>query len=131
MKKIFFSMAILAMTCMSLLTSCQKSNADLIKDYENLCKEIVEATEAGNLVKVATLSDKGQKLEQELSNRNLTDEEKAQLLEIQANVATGVVSGAAKGVGNMLESAAGAAKEISNSIDKFDKLMNGDSDDDK
>lgn len=128
MKKRFFYLIIASISCMAMLTSCQKSNADLIKDYEGLCKEIVEATKAGNLVKVATLSEKGAKLEKELSKRTLTDDEKAQLLELQANTATAVAGGAAEGFGNIVDSAADTVEKIKDSADKLDNLLNGDSD---
>ncbi|MDE6049642.1 MAG: VENN motif pre-toxin domain-containing protein [Paramuribaculum sp.] len=112
MKKLFLFLTILSVSCMSMLTSCQKSNADLIKEYEGVCKELVTATENGDFTKIATLAEKGQKLEKELSERDLTDEEKSQLIEIQSTVASGVISGAADGLSNMVESAANAAEKI-------------------
>ena len=130
MKKIFFYLTIASISGMAMLTSCQKSNADLIKDYEGLCKEIVEATKAGNLVKVATLSEKGAKLEKELSERTLTDDEKAQLLELQANTATAVAGGAVDGFGNIVDSAAESVEKINNSVNKLDNLLNGSADED-
>ena len=110
MKKLFLTVAIVAMT---MLTSCKKSNADLIKDYDSVCKELVEATKNGDFAKVATLSEKGQKLENELRERELTDEEKSQLQEIQSKAASGIVSGAADGISNMIDSATDATETLS------------------
>lgn len=110
------AMAVVAVTCMTLLTSCKKSNADLIKDYESVCKELVTATENGDLAKVATLSEKGMKIEKELSERELTDEEKSQLLEIQSTTAEGMVSGAANSISNVVESATDAADQIQDAV---------------
>ena len=112
MKKFFLIMAVVAITCMTALTSCKKSNADLIKEYEGLCKELVTATQNGDFEKVASLSEKGQELEKELSERELTDEEQSQLLEIQATAASEIVGSAAAGIGDVLESASEAAEEI-------------------
>ena len=110
MKKLFLTVAIVTMT---MLTSCKKSNADLIKDYDSVCKELVEATKNGDFAKVATLSEKGQKLENELRERELTDEEKSQLQEIQSKAASGIVSGAADGISNMIDSATDATETLS------------------
>ncbi|MDE5822195.1 MAG: hypothetical protein K2H50_02400 [Paramuribaculum sp.] len=132
MKKLFLTVAIVAMT---MLTSCKKSNADLIKDYDSVCKELVEATKNGDFAKVATLSEKGQKLENELSGRELTDEEKLQFQEIQSKVVSGIVSGAADGISNMIESAGEAAEQVAgaakNSAEKIQKAFDDldDSDD--
>lgn len=115
-------MAIVAMT---MLTSCKKSNADLIKDYDSVCKELVEATKNGDFAKVATLSEKGLKLENELSERELTDEEKSQLQEIQSKVASGITSGAMNSVGNVLDSAADAAETLSGLNSEDDNSSEG------
>ena len=96
MKKFFLIMAVVAITCMTALTSCKKSNADLIKEYESVCKELVTAAQNGDFEKIATLAEEGQKLEKELGERELTDEEQSQLLEIQASTAAEMVGGASE-----------------------------------
>lgn len=85
------------------LVSCSKSNQDLINDYKNVCQELVEATKDGDLTKIASLTEKGTKIEKELSERELTSEEEAELAKIAEEVANAAVSGASNMMDNALE----------------------------
>lgn len=69
----------------SALTSCSKSNDDLIKEYKELCSEVATAVKEGDAAKIQELSAKGEKLGKELSQRDLTDEQKAEILNITAD----------------------------------------------
>lgn len=80
MKKI-----VMALACAALvlgMAACKKSNADLIKEYKKVATEAVEAVKEGDIVKAAKLAQEGQKLEKELQEANLTDEEKAEVAQI-------------------------------------------------
>lgn len=76
--------------------SCSKSNSALIDEYRSVCKEIGEATKKGDLIEVTKLAQKGEKIEKELNERDLTDEEKAEILKISTEMASDVVSGGGK-----------------------------------
>lgn len=94
-------MAAVLIACGSVLVSCKKSNADLIKDYEKVCNEMVEAFKNGDLAKVQKIGEKGAKLEQELKERDLTPEEQQQVATLTLETAANVSSAA----GNMLQGA--------------------------
>ena len=66
--------------------ACEKSNADLLNDYQKLTEEMVSAIQDKDLVKIQKLSEKGEKLEKELNERDLTDSEKEQMAEIEAEM---------------------------------------------
>lgn len=74
------------------IASCSKSNGDLIKEYGEICEEVAEAYKNGDMSKVTSLAEKGQKIETELSKRDLTDEEKAEVAGITLKLA-GSISG--------------------------------------
>lgn len=93
MKKIFLSVAVCAMMAIA-TTSCSKSTPDLLNEYRELGKEVVEATKNGDLVKIQSLAEKGEKIEKELKGRELTDEEKAELAKIETEISS-QMSGAA------------------------------------
>lgn len=85
MKKIFLSIAVCAMMAIT-TTSCSKSTSDLLNEYRELGKEVVEATKNGDLVKIQSLAEKGDKIEKELKGRELTAEEKAELAKIELEI---------------------------------------------
>lgn len=93
MKKIFLSIALCAMMALA-TTSCSKSNTELLDDYRKIGTEVVEAMKAGDMSKVESLCKKGEKLEKELSERNLTAEEKAELAKIEYEIANNATSAA-------------------------------------
>lgn len=78
--KVILSIAVLALSAS--LTSCSKSNEALLNDYQDLCNELVEAVKSGDEAKAQEISEKGEKLAKELEGRDLTDEEKQQLVKI-------------------------------------------------
>lgn len=102
-KKLLMLFAAFAILGSVTLTACSKSNSGLIKDYRNLCKEIVEAGKTGNLVKMASLAQDAAKIEQELSTRELSSEEQAEIAEITLEMASVATSGAANMFDNMEE----------------------------
>lgn len=68
------------------LASCSKSNEALIEDYRDLCTEVQEAVKDGDMSKIISLSEKAEKLSEELSKRDLTDEQKAEMLRISTEL---------------------------------------------
>ena len=64
--------------------ACEKSNKDLLKDYQKVSEEVVSAIKDGNLDKAMKLSEKGDKIEKELNERDLSEAEKQEKAEIQA-----------------------------------------------
>ena len=64
--------------------ACEKSNKDLLKDYQKVSEEVVSAIKDGNLDKAMKLSEKGDKIEKELNERDLSETEKQEKAEIQA-----------------------------------------------
>lgn len=91
-KKFYFLIASLAIFSVLTLSSCSKSNEELISDYKVLCEKVESAIKEGNMEKVASLAKEGEKLGEELDKRELTSEEQAQVLEITSNLA-GTVAG--------------------------------------
>ena len=71
----FLGMLVLALC----ITSCSKSNGDLIKEYSEVCEELADAYNEKDVNKIASLSEKGEKLLTEIEQRDLTDEEKAEV----------------------------------------------------
>ncbi|MCH5214498.1 MAG: hypothetical protein J1E97_04835 [Muribaculaceae bacterium] len=95
MKKRFqFLFCAAAIAFSSCLISCSKSNADLIDDYKKVCTELVEATQKGDVNKIKSLAEKGDKILDELNKRELTDEEKQEVLNISVEAANGAFSAA-------------------------------------
>ena len=68
------------------MRSCSKSNEELISDYQELCGKVEKAIKDGDMAKVASLSEEGQKLGEELDKRELTPEQQAKVLEITADL---------------------------------------------
>ena len=66
--------------------ACEKSNKDLLKDYQKISEEMVSAIEDGNLDKARKLSEKGEKIDKELGERDLSDSEKEEKQEIEAEM---------------------------------------------
>lgn len=101
MKKSFFIfMTLVALVCGSALTSCSKSNQDLIKEYQELCDEMIQAVKDGDAKKVESIGKKGDKLAEELDKRDLTDEEKQEVLKITSEMVSEMTSVAADAFGN-------------------------------
>ena len=85
-------MAAVLIACGSVLVSCKKSNADLIKDYEKVCNEMVEATQNGDLPKVQKLGEKIANMKSEFEGRDFTPEEQQQIAIISMETIGGVRS---------------------------------------
>lgn len=92
-KKALFLVASLAICGSMMLSSCKKSNADLINDYADVCKEMVEAIKDKDLGKMQKLAKEGEKIENELRERDLTPEEQKQVVELTAEIAKESMSG--------------------------------------
>lgn len=69
------------------LSSCSKSNDDLIKEYSELCDEASKAVKDGNLIKLSSIAEKGDKIEKELKSRDLTDAQKEEVARIELQLA--------------------------------------------
>ena len=106
-----FAVGMIAISCT--LTSCKKSNEALIKDYHELGTEIVAAANEGDAEKIATLSERGQKLAKELDTREFTPEEKAQIVNITSEISEAVlsVSGVNYNMGEMSDKMSSTAEE--------------------
>ena len=89
MKKLFLSLGCATMMAV-MMVSCSKSNEQLLEEYRQTGTEVVEAMKAGDMAKVQSLCEKGDKLEKELQKRELTDDEKAELLKIELEIANNV-----------------------------------------
>lgn len=74
--------------CSTVIVSCYKSNDELLEDYQQVATEVVEATKAGDMNKVKSLS----KLENELSKRSLSDKQEKRLMDINSKLASGMIS---------------------------------------
>lgn len=64
------------------LTSCHKSNQALIDELRQTTTELVDAVKANDNDKVKELSDKMNEIGEELDQRDLTPEEKQQIMQI-------------------------------------------------
>lgn len=73
------------------LSSCSKSNADLINDYRDVATELVEAVKNGDAAKIKTLSAQGMQIAEQLKKRDLTPEEQQEILKIAAEMAGAVL----------------------------------------
>lgn len=71
--------------------SCEKSNADLLKEYQKVAEEIVTAIKDDNTAKINKLSEKGEKLEKELDQRDLTESEKEEKAIIEAEIFSSLI----------------------------------------
>lgn len=86
MKKINYLLTVATVILSTALFSCSKSNDALIEEYQQVCTDINTALKNGEMTKVATLAEKGEKIGKELDERELTDEQKAKVLEITADL---------------------------------------------
>lgn len=82
MKKLIFAVAALGL----FFTSCSKSNDALIEEYAKLGQEAVEAVKNNDQAKAEQIEKEGNKLDEELKSRTLTDEEKAKLDSVQSKI---------------------------------------------
>ena len=99
MKKILCLFAAIALICGVGLTSCSKSNDKLIEEYSEVCNDITKAVKDGDLVKVGVLAEKGQKIEKELNERDLTDEQKEEVAKIALKMASEAAQSASEQMG--------------------------------
>lgn len=90
MKKIVMAFACAALV-MGSMASCKKSNASLINEYEKVAKELTTAVKEGDMEKASKLSIECQKVTEELKKADLTPEEKQEMLQITAELATEVL----------------------------------------
>lgn len=86
MKKNFLRFLGMFVVCLC-IASCSKSNGDLIKEYGEICEEVAEAYKNGDMKKVTSLAEKGDKIEKELIKRDLTDEEQSEVATITLKLA--------------------------------------------
>lgn len=106
MKKLSILFAAVCLLFSTALVSCEKSNEALLNDYENVAKDIVQATKDGNILKMGSLAKKGADIEKEIAKRQLTAEEQQRYLELQAEIATGVAGGAVDAANDVMDKAA-------------------------
>lgn len=85
-KKFMFLVAAFAIGCSSMLISCSKSNADVIKQYEAVCNEIVEAANSGDMEKAKKVEEKAEAIKKEMEGREFTPEEQQEILDITTNM---------------------------------------------
>lgn len=76
-------LAAAAITCSVALTSCSKSNSDLINELKQKTTEATEAAQNGDILKATKIAAEASEIANELSKRDLTDEEKMELLSIE------------------------------------------------
>lgn len=74
------------------LTSCSKSTPDLINAYKNAVKEQIEATGRGDSEAAQKAGEEATKIAKELEGRNLTPEEKQQILDAASEISETAVS---------------------------------------
>lgn len=116
MKKLIYLLgAFLVTLCMG-LTSCKKSNADLIKDYEVKSHEINEALQSGDANKAEKLNNEAMKILNELFDRGLSREEEELLQKVILDNAiknsSAVGSGALKKAGEMYDEGMKNAEKV-------------------
>lgn len=66
--------------------ACEKSNKDLLNDYQKVSEEMVDAIKDKDLNKIQELSKKGETIEKELDERDLSESEKAEKAVIEAGI---------------------------------------------
>ena len=66
--------------------ACEKSNQDLLKDYQKVSEEMVSAIQRADLDKAQKLAEKGEKIDKELGERDLSESEKEKKAEIEAEM---------------------------------------------
>lgn len=75
-KKIIIFTAAICIACGTGFTSCKKSNKALIEDINETYKEGLKAMKEGDAEKGIKLMNKVNEMSEELSKRELTDEER-------------------------------------------------------
>lgn len=91
MKKLSKCCAFCALCLASFIfCACEKSNQDLLNDYQDLVTEMADAIENGNLIKVQEISKKGEKIEEELNKRDLSESEKNEKAKIEAEIVSAI-----------------------------------------
>lgn len=86
MKKIFLILIVVGAFFMQGLTSCSKSNSELIDEYKTAIKEQIEASGRGDSEAARKAGEKASKISKELEGRKLTSEEKQQVIEAAAEI---------------------------------------------
>ena len=104
-KKVIHLVACTSLFLGFLLVSCSKSNDSLIKEYKDLCTQVEKAIKDGDITKAVSLAEKGDKIEKELSERTLTPEQQAQVLEITGELMMNSIS-------NIMENSQQLTKEL-------------------
>ena len=66
--------------------ACEKSNKDLLNDYQKVSEEMVDAIKDKDLNKIQELSKKGETIEKELDERDLSESEKTEKAVIEAGM---------------------------------------------
>ena len=66
--------------------ACEKSNKDLLNDYQKVSEEMVDAIKDKDLNKIQELSKKGETIEKELDERDLSESEKEEKAVIEAGI---------------------------------------------
>ena len=95
MKNLFFrAFGISIFLGCAMLTSCSKSNEQLLDEYQKIGKEVVQATKDGDLLKIEKLAKKGESIEKELQSRDLTETEKEKMEEIEYEISVGMAGAA-------------------------------------
>ncbi len=88
MKKTFMlAMAAVALAGTMALTSCKKSNEDLIKEYGAAIEEVAKAQKDGDAAKIESTQKDAEKTINELKERELTPEEEQQLVSLTLKAA--------------------------------------------
>ena len=85
-------MAVAFTLCVA-LTSCSKSNQDLIDQYRKASVELVEAAKAGDTDKVEKVQKEIEGIANDLDKRELSEQEEEEILEITSNMISAAFSG--------------------------------------
>lgn len=97
MKKKFLPLfAVIAVVCSMMLVSCHKSNAKLIEDYRDVTENIIEVSTKGDFDKLESLLEESMKISEELNERELTAEERAEIVRIDNEALSKISSKAFK-----------------------------------
>ena len=97
-KKILSIIMAAGVLCSVALSSCTKSNKDLLNEYRETANEFVEAVKAQDEARIKAVSDKGDKIVKELRERDLTEEEQKEFADISLEMITGSIGGAVEGM---------------------------------
>ena len=97
-KKLLSLMMAAGLMCSVALSSCSKSNQDLLNDYRSVANEFVEAVKSKDEAKIKEVSEKGDKIVKELRERDLTEEEQQEFANISLEMLTGSMGSAVEGM---------------------------------